>query len=76
MLIHGRRMFTGLEEFGVEDPVIEVSGDQILDIRRRPAEVGRPVPTKSVLVQRALEDGLITLAELDGNVGRLPGKNW
>ena len=28
------------------------------------AAAGRPAPTKSILVQRALEDGLITLAEL------------
>ena len=29
------------------------------------AAAGRPAPTKSVLVQRALEDGLVTLADLE-----------
>lgn len=39
-------------------------------VRVKYAAVGRPAPTKSVLVQRALEDGLITLAELQDDTGR------
>lgn len=34
-------------------------------VRIRYADVGRPAPTKSDLVARALEDGLITLSELN-----------
>lgn len=34
-------------------------------VRVKYAAVGRPAPTKSALVQRALEDGLVTLADLE-----------
>ena len=42
-------------------------------VRVKYAAAGRAAPTKSILVQRALDDGLITFAELSSGDEQWPG---